>query len=190
MKIKKKSGINIKRNILVVVSVLLIASAFLVYTYSSSGSLFGWHPFGTAKDKNAVNYDKPTDEQKQAGDTIKEQSVGKTDTTTSDDPSSPEPQANGKSTVDVTITAKNKNGSLLQIRSLIGTISSSGTCTLTLSKGSAVITKTAGIQPQASESTCKGFDVPLGELSTGNWQINLRFENDSLQGTAEGSVAI
>lgn len=190
MKIKKKNGINVKRNVLVVGLILLIVSAFLFYTYTKSVSLFGWHPFDTSKDGGAVNYNKPTDDQKQAGDTIKEQSVGKTDANTSDNPPSPEPRANDKSIVDVTITAKNKNGSLLQIRSLIGTISSSGTCTLTLTKGSAVITKTAGIQPQASESTCRGFDVALSELSSGTWQINLQFENDSLQGGAKDSVAI
>jgi cytoskeletal protein RodZ len=71
------------------------------------------------------------------------------------------------------ITAANQNGSTLQIRTLIETVSSDGTCKLMLTKGSGTHTYTTGIQAQSSTSTCKGFDIPTSDLSAGVWQATI-----------------
>jgi hypothetical protein len=75
--------------------------------------------------------------------------------------------------VTASITAANQNGNVLQIRTLIEAVSSDGTCKLTLSKDEVSHTYNAGTQAQASASTCKGFDVPVSDLSAGTWKISI-----------------
>lgn len=139
-----------------------------------------------------VDYSKPSNDQINAGKGTKDSSVGsgKPSTSGSDQASSPVPQADGRGKVDASLTAANQNGSLFQIRFDIGAVTNTGTCTLTLNKGSVTLTKTAGIQALAGSSTCKGFDIPISELSAGTWQLTLHFENDSLVADTTGTAIV
>jgi hypothetical protein len=108
----------------------------------------------------AIDYNPPTNEQKKSGEDIK--------TTNQDN------TAAQNSNLSVSITTKNITDSLVQIRSAInGIISNNGDCTITLSKGDQVITKTAKTYALPSDSTCQGFDIDRKELSIGSWDINL-----------------
>jgi amino acid transporter len=81
-------------------------------------------------------------------------------------------QDGGKATA--TITSANQNDGILQIRVLIESVTTNGTCSLTLSKqGEQSVSRETGIQALASTSTCKGFDVPVSELSNGVWNIDI-----------------
>lgn len=51
---------------------------------------------------------------------------------------------------------------------------SSGTCDLTLTRGSKVITKTADIIYQPDFSTCAGFTLLRDDLGAGDWSISLK----------------
>lgn len=194
MKIKKQKQ-SISKKILpaaLIVALLVVGTG--TYLYAFKGSLFGWSPFVNQKKTSKIDYNPPTEEQKKTGQEIKSQSVAsdssKPGTVSNDNPPTPTTQSNGKSTVDVTITAANQNGVTFQLRTLIGAVTSSGTCTLIMSKGATTVTKTASVQALARGSTCQGFDIPMSELSSGNWQIELHFENDSLQGDIKQSKTI
>lgn len=127
----------------------------------------------------AVDLSEPTDEQQQAGQVQKEESLnsGQTPTSTSD-------------SLSVTITAANKNDNTLQIRSLISSILGTGTCTLTLTKGNVAVSKTSGIQAGPSNSTCAGFDVPVSELSSGTWAIKIAVTSEGTSGSAQSEVQL
>lgn len=71
------------------------------------------------------------------------------------------------------ITAANQNGNILQIRTLIETIATSGTCDLTLTKDTTQISRSADVTPLANSSTCKGFDIPTTELSPEKWNLSI-----------------
>lgn len=102
-----------------------------------------------------------------------------------------QPQNENTSSIPASITAANQNGSMLQIRVLIQKISSTGTCTLTLTQSSLSKTYTTDIQASAANSTCKGFDVPISDLgATGNWDINITISIDSQQQQLSKSVII
>lgn len=124
-----------------------------------------------------------TPEQKEAGNTIKEDSIEegsatKPGTSNTDQTPTPTDQESGKTKIELSITAANQSGGVLQIRSLLNAIVNSGVCTLSLTGPSdQVITKTAEVQALSSTSTCKGFDIPISELTTGEWRISLHFEN-------------
>lgn len=126
-----------------------------------------------------------TTDEIEAGEQIKRDSLEKNDTGETPAPSG-EIQKVG-----VIITAANQVDGQLLVRSMIDTISNDGVCTLTLQKSDGtIVTKTAGVQASASSSTCKGFDVPLSELSSGEWRITVTYKSDILEGAAGHTVTI
>lgn len=188
MKLPEKKSLSKKKlTIIIIVGVLLLgAVASVLYVYAFNGNLFGWSQH---KNDSKINYDKPTTEQKKAGEDAKKKTVDEdqsketkpTSSENTDQPQAPTPQpgsSKAKTTID--ITAANQNGGTLQIRSLIAATTNTGTCTLTLTSGSKTVTKTAGVQALPSNATCQGFDVPVAELSAGTWQAAIHFENSTL----------
>lgn len=128
-----------------------------------------------------VKQDVPIKDQLNTAQAQKEQSVNQ-DTQVKTPPS----------TLSVTITAanQNKSSSLLQIRTLISMVTDTGSCTLTLSKDATTITRSSGIQAGPTNSTCKGFDIPLNELSNGKWSVSVAVTSGSLAGNATTEVTI
>jgi len=174
----------------IAVLAIIGASIFTLLSLRGGGKLFGWSPLSS--DQSSVNYQPPSQEEIDNGKKVKDETVN-----SSSDQSpktSPKNEAENSPTptsqVGVTITAANQNGQTLQIRTLVETVSSSGTCNLQLSKGSQTITKTAGLQALASTSTCKGFDVPVNELSPGLWALKVTYTNNSVSGNASQQVTI
>lgn len=182
-----------------VATVLIVLLGLSAYVYAYNGSLFGWRlRTQTAQQPGSTNYNPPTAEQKKAGSNVKLNTTSNPGSATkpgasgspSDTPPAPTPQPNGKSLVNVSITSANQNGSMLQIRAVIDTVTSSGTCTLTLSGGGKTVTKTSGVQNLPSTSTCKGFDVATSELGSGTWTASLTFENSTLIGKTSKTIAV
>jgi hypothetical protein len=187
MKIQNKKTYSKSKIIITsTILVILIISSLALYIYAFNGSIFGWSLSNKASQDSSINYEKPSDDQKKAGDTIKETSANnesdstKPGTSGSDQPQAPVPQDNGKGKVEMTITSSSVNDGVLQLRSIISAISSTGTCTLTLSKDGKTVTKTASVQALANASTCQGFNVNTSELSPGSWLASLHFENTTL----------
>jgi hypothetical protein len=183
MKITNRNN-NTKRIIAIVVAIICIAAISLaVYWYLS-------HRNGQQTGTNKVNLNPPTQEEKQAGTSAKQQAVERdqaiknNDSTSTTNPSS--------SSLSVDITASNKTSSLIQIRVQINSIVNSGTCDITLTNGASSVHHSAAISPLASTSTCKGFDIPLSELSPGKWNYTITVKDTSTNqtGAASGTVSI
>jgi hypothetical protein len=195
MRIHKKR--NHKKIILVFVILFLLLTGYTLTAYG-----FKFWPFT----KN--QFTEATEEQKTAGNNIKEKSLENTTEGSGDKKSSPQsktprgsdpspaptPSPNGgKSTVVVSITAAtvDKSAATLYVRSLIQTISSNGTCTLSMRHSSGrTYSNSAGSQAGPSTSSCKGFNVPLSELTPGKWTITIHYEDATVTGSAEGEVVI
>lgn len=188
MKIKKSTK---RRNITLlssaVVLVACLAVGYLSYRYSANNMAV------RADQSGSVNYNEPTKEQKELGSSIKQNSTGKNDNASdsgSDAPPSPTDLGNGKSEVSMTINNLGQTSSALRLRTLIGAVTNTGSCTATLVKNNVTIEKTADVQAMAGESTCKGFDIPLTELSSGKWTVSIKFENDKLVASAQQDVTV
>lgn len=183
MKIKKTSTFSKKTKLITgAFSLLALLLVFGGFSYFNHNDDLPRDDKGTKRGLNDIDYGPPTKEQQDAG--------GDTGKAGSDPLPNPTPQESGKSIVDVTITIDQNDGSNLKIRSLISAIDNSGSCTLTLTQNGTNVQKKADVQALSSSSTCKGFSVPLSELSPGRWQLVLQFENDSLMGTAKQVVEI
>lgn len=173
-----------------VVVVLLVASV-LTYVYAFNGNIFGWNNQKTSSNETpSTNLNTPTDEQIKAGNDIKNENVKKTDENTNTPPTPSSNPGSNKQDVEVIITAANQNSGTLQIRTQISRVVNTGQCTLNLTKSGKTVTKTADVQALATTSTCKGFDIPVSELSTGSWNATLTYESDTLSGTASTVVTI
>lgn len=152
-------------------------------------------PFKKSTPPNSINLAPPTADQKKAGDAAKQNAVqpaAKSTPSGSDQPPAPVPQTGtSKNRVNVTITAANQTSSSYQIRALIEAVADNGTCTLTLtSSGGQSIVRTAGVQPLSTTSTCKGFDVPLSDLSPGTWNLLLSYDSPTLAGSATKPIIV
>lgn len=83
------------------------------------------------------------------------------------------------------------SGDSLRIRVTISQIVTSGSCTLTLTADSSkTTTKTAVIIQNPSSATCKGFDIPISELSKGEWNIQVTIQADGKSGVITGKTTI
>ncbi len=138
--------------LLVLVLVVAGASYFVYSTYIKNTSDEG------------IDYSTPSQEQVDAGLNAKQRAVANDQKTDA---------SNGEVSFTVKITSASINSDKLQVRSAINGIFGSGSCELTLRKGDKVVRKSSGTQSLPQMSTCKGFDIPLSELSPGTWQVDL-----------------
>lgn len=144
----------------------------------------------------AVNpQDIQTKQENQTGKDIKKQSIdnsSKGNQNGSDPSPAPQPiPDNTKSAVGAEITSTTQDDNYLHVRILVQTVTNSGICTLTLSGSQQKSYSTSvGVQALPSTSTCKGFDIPLSQLSQGAWKINVIFNNDTLTASVNKNIII
>jgi len=172
---------------------VIITVAALILSGGVAAALFiPASPFSLNKStgdqpENTVNYDDATDEQKEAGDKIKEEFINN-----HQDDESTDPDGNiDTKTVGVTITTPVQQSSVLQIRTIIETLDNSGLCTLSLSRiGQEGLVKTAQTQSQGSYSVCKGFDIDTSSLQKGEWMVTVDYKGQNKVGSATKVVNI
>lgn len=160
-----------------------------IYVYAYNGSILGWSKNEPISD-STVNYDPPTQEQKDEGLAAKEafinkhySDMGKKDTN-GNTPSAPNKD------VSIIISSTSQTSDIAQIRTTIQT-TSSGSCTLAMTiSGGKTVTREAETQNLGSYSTCKGFDIPLSELQAGTWDVTIKYENATESGTTNQQVEI
>lgn len=128
--------------------------------------------------RNDVDLNPSTSEQQDTGTTIKKDALDKGESSPSSD-------------IAVSISAANQNGSVLQVRTIIDAVSSSGSCSIKLTSPSGkIVEKTASIQALSSSSTCQGFDIPTSELSVATWKLTVTATIGDKSGTVSQNIDI
>ena len=174
MKIRSQSSSSLKP-LLTIIGVLVLALlGWLYYTHHYQK----W-PFlpaqTTEKPANTVDYNEPTKDQAASGSSIKEQVAEQAKNSSEQTPSA---STSSPQSVTMDITAANKNGDTLMVRTLIQKVTSTGTCALSMTgPNGATYSANAGVQAMASTSTCQGFNIPTGNLAHGAWRINIDFKD-------------
>ncbi len=123
--------------------------------------------------ENNTNNSEPSSEQIDAANQTKEESVNRQPDTTN---------------VSVSIMAYKKDGYTVKVDSTINAALNSGKCELTISNSDVTKTYSADIQQLANYSTCKGFDIPVSDLSSGRWIIKLNVNSQNYKGTASSNI--
>lgn len=172
-----------KKKFLVTVGILLIAAIALTIYFlwpKNQSENTSNSDTSTTQDQE-TNTTPPTQEQIDAGNNAKKETVENSDPTTPPDTTASLP---------VTITAANQNDSTFNIRVLIDELINSGTCTLKLTQGSSTVTKTASVQALPEAATCQGFDIPVSELASGSWQLTITVTASNRSGSATQEITI
>lgn len=170
-----------------IAALLLIAFATVYY--------FKIGPF--SPDQNtSIDLNPATEDQKATGDDIKQSNLeqinaGK-ENTGSDPSPAPQPvEGSDKKSVGMEISAANQTETTLQVRTFIQTVTNTGTCGLSMRNiQGATYTATAEVQPLSSTTTCKGFDIPLTQLTPGTWTITIDFSNDNLTASTSKEITV
>lgn len=184
---RKKSN---KRITVVIVAIAAIIALVIGFMFLTKTGLF--MPIASNNNDN-TNLSK---DEKTAADTIKDRVTedAKNDSggTGSDPlPKPTQPEGSSKPIVGLDITSVNQDATTLRIRTIVQTISSSGNCTISMKGPSGKsYTDKVEAQPLPSSSTCKGFDIPISSLSTGDWTVTINYEDASVTGSATKEVSV
>lgn len=156
-----------------------------------AGALFVFFFINDQKNASveSINYDQPSSDQIKAGNDVKEQTINSSDGEDSRDPKTNAADSS-PSSLSTRITTASVEDNMLYIRNDISGIYSEGSCTLSLQKSSSTVTKSAGIQALPKSSTCKGFNVPVSELSAGTWSITITVTINGQSVSDKGSVNV
>lgn len=106
------------------------------------------------------------------------------------DPGSPEtvsPDAGSvdPATVVVTYSGWVDDSAAVELGAYVaGVVESDGTCSLTLTSGSATVTTQVTAEPDASSTSCPTMAVPGADLAPGNWQAVVAYESAGASGRA------
>ena len=174
--------------IIVLASVAVAILAACTYVYGFNGNLLGWTN-GRSSDTNFAQ-DSPNPEQKDTEEATKPETQ-KTDAGDTDRDAPPATPPEKSTAVQVTITSTSQTANTLQVRGLIASQQTQGTCTLTVERaGRQPVTQTAGVQALHGSATCQGFDIPLYQLTAGTWNVTLDFKNGTTSGRATTTVTI
>ena len=183
MKITQKKN---KKLIIAIAIIAILLAGLSYYVFALNGSLFGWQFH--KEEASSINMDPPTDEQVKTGQDAKAQTIeedqGKPGV--GNDTSTPNPS----DTITIGFSAINQNDGKLQIRTMIQEVLSTGQCNLTLTDGDKTVSKSATVYPNASISTCQGFDVPVSELSSSTWSITINVTSGDRSGQATTSFQV
>lgn len=190
MKIVKKQKSPVKI-VLISLAALLLIGAAGYYAYSLT------NPSEDIDKSDEISFDPPTEDQTKAGEEIKKEVIENSSDedlpAKEDSPaSSPDRSTTNPSNtrLDTVLTAKEVHDGTFYLRNEISTLHSDGKCTLTMRNGNKVVTKTSGIQALAKISLCKGFNIPVSELGSGTWSIDLRVQANNRTGNITDSITI
>jgi cytoskeletal protein RodZ len=189
MKILRSQNTSVKKSLLIGISILVILGlGALAYVYLYSGNLFGWS--NNAQPTSSINYEPPTQEQKDEGNAAKDSFNDKYYPTTDDQKDTSNNGTAPSKDVSIIISSTAQTSDAIQIRTIIQSVNS-GTCKLTMTKeGRPTITREAETQNLGSYSTCKGFDIALSELQAGSWNVVVDYKNDNQAGSANQKIEV
>jgi hypothetical protein len=177
MKIKSHPKKVIKYALIIMGLLAVAGISYSAYTYITQRQ-------SSPEASSGANYSPSTKDQIQAGKDTKKQVI---DNSEKDSGSSNVPENNS---LHSQITTASVTDGILYIRNEIEGVYQTGSCSLTLIHSQQTIKKTAGVQPLAQSSTCKGFNIPVSSLSPGTWQIHVDITIDGKTGTATSQVII
>ena len=88
------------------------------------------------------------------------------------------------------LTTSHVSEDKLILRVNIDQFLATGKCFLQLNSGTSTVEKEANIISSASTSTCEGFDIPINELKSGKWSIEISLDSNNKTGKITGEVDI
>lgn len=173
MQVNKK---NHKKKIFIAIIILIVIAVAVCLSYVFLRNQDKQGSVSTDdRSANSVDYNKPTESQKEEGTRAKSDFIERQEQKETDSPKS----NNQGGAPSISITNIGYNGSTLQIRTTVMS-AATGVCQLTLSRqGETTLSQEAATQSLGSYDTCKGFDIDTANLKKGTWNLALRYTGDA-----------
>lgn len=129
-----------------------------------------------------INYDPPTQEEKDAGNIQKDQNLNRDETTGS----------GASSTANVIIVDANQYDDTVEVRGYISNVYADGTCTATLTRnGQQTVTRSTEAFKDATTTQCTPIDIPRSAFTqSGDWSLQLAYKSSTASGSATKQVSI
>lgn len=170
----------------------ILLGTLVVILLAGASVAWGMHrttprPSATGKTDNGINYGPPTKADRAQAEASK--SKAPTTNTTSTTNTTTQPTSK-KNPVEVTITTWKQDNSDLNINGFVaGVVEDGGTCTVTLTNGSDLVTRSRQAVANATNTSCGITSVPLSALHSGTWNAILTYSSSTSEGTSS-SVTI
>ncbi|MDB5175748.1 MAG: hypothetical protein JWM81_606 [Candidatus Saccharibacteria bacterium] len=177
--VTKKHSSN--KKIVILVAVIVVAAlAGTALAYKNSR-----HVDSVVRAPNSVDYGGPTKQEQAAGDAQKDANKAreKIDAQTPATTTTP---------ASVILVDSTQYDSTVEIRAYVSNVyEDGGTCTATLTSGSAKVTKTSTAFKDATTTQCGAIDIARSEFSTaGTWNLTLVYSSPTSTGQATSEVKI
>lgn len=167
MQISTTNKSNKKKIAIAILSLLLLSSGVVLAFYMSRTQ-------DRTESIDTSTKEEATSEETSRQDAIDKQEFLEKEAANNDEQYQPAKIENS----DLTVSAE-ESGSSLVILTSIKKFSGTGSCTVRLSRGASVITKTTEVLYQREASSCAGFSIPLSDLELGTWNIDLTISTQS-----------
>jgi hypothetical protein len=189
MKILRAKNSSTKKALIIGLTILAIISmAVPLYVYAFNGTLFGWSK--EQPTDSAINYEAPTKEQVETGNSTKQAFNDKYYSSTKNEDSTTDTAKPTTNEVSVLISSASQTPDSVQLRTTIQSIDD-GKCKLTLAKDSQIpVVREVDTQTLGSYSTCKGFDIPVTELQAGIWSATVTYTGANSSGTITQNIEV
>jgi len=99
-------------------------------------------------------------------------------------------QSTGQKPTDVVISYAQDTGSSVDVGAYANTFEKSGTCSLTLTKGSSVVKTSRNATPNVSTMSCGALSISKSKLTAGTWTVKVSYSSSKYHGEAKSSVII
>lgn len=183
-KSKNKSRINNKIMFAVAVVIILLTTLLLLERtgvtnfYTSTPD----KPPTSDPETSKINFDPPTEIERNASNTQKEEVVGQ---------QNPEQKPQDGNTVNVVIVDSTQYDSEIEVRAFASNIVQDGTCKITFTKDTASFSKEVPAKADASTTPCLTLNVPRTEFnSIGTWQVTVEYTSTNATGLATSTVEV
>ena len=173
-----------KRNtkkIIIITSLLIVVCIISLglYVYSSRNNNVDQSPTNIEDQVNKVNYDPPTEVEKNSGDVKKETIVNESS------------EKKKPSTAKVAITDASQYENEIEVRAFVSNVVKDGTCKIVFSQNTSSFTKEVPAYADASTTPCITLTLPRSQFSnSGTWVVEVIYSNDSVTGNASTKMEI
>ncbi|MCA9328256.1 hypothetical protein KC959_00650 [Candidatus Saccharibacteria bacterium] len=172
---------NKKKLFLVVVSFSVLIISMLALEYLHVTDFYQKKPSANeaiTPTINSVNYQPPTEQERQAGDTKKSEIIEQEST-------------QKPSTANIVLVDAAQYDDMIEVRSFVSNLIEDGVCTYVFTKDSYKLTKQTNAVADASSTPCINLSVPRSEfLTSGSWELSITFEGTSAQGILNSTLEI
>jgi hypothetical protein len=129
---------------------------------------------------DTINFDPPTEEERRAGDEIKDQIIQEEEQAQSNQNT----DNNQRSSVTPLFGFLDQTSTKVQANGYVPVVESGGSCTLVLSRGSNRVSTTNPALPDAQSTVCGLMEIDKSRLSTGTWSATIEYSSPSSKGVS------